>query len=432
MAQHGKTVRRFGGNRRDLGVGLRRPGKIAQLARCEVAHDDARLAALLPDVSHASAMPRPLRPHIAAGRARLALAAALLVTIGACSTAVSGTGRRTSPRPSARPSADPSTSPHPTRSTATTAQGEFSFAFAGDVHFEDRTADRLAHPATAFGEAKPVLAAADLTMVNLETAITTRGEPAPKEFHFRAPAAAFTALHDAGVDVATMANNHAADYGAVGLRDTLAAIRASRFPVVGIGANTGEAYAAWQTSVNGVQVAVIAASQVRDETLANYTAGPDSPGIASADSDALLQSVRAAKAAGYVVVVYLHWGIEYTSCPDADQRGLADALAHAGAAAIIGAHVHQLQGAGWRPDGAFVAYGLGNYLWWRSFGNAQDDNGVLTLRFRSGRVVAEHFAPAHLDDRGVPLPATGSEAARIDAEWEQVRQCADLAADPPR
>ncbi len=377
-------------------------------------------------------MPRPLRPHIAAGRARLACAAALIVAIGACSTAVSGTGRRASPRPTARPSADPSTSPHPTRSTATAAQGEFSFAFAGDVHFEERTADRLAHPATAFGEAKPVLAAADLTMVNLETAITTRGEPAPKDFHFHAPAAAFTALRDAGVDVATMANNHAADYGAVGLRDTLTAIRASRFPVVGIGANAGEAYAAWQTSVNGVQVAVIAASQVRDETLANYTAGPDSPGIASADSDLLLQSVRAAKAAGYVVVVYLHWGIEYTSCPDADQRGLADALAHAGAAAIIGAHVHQLQGAGWRPDGAFVAYGLGNYLWWRSFGNAQDDNGVLTLRFRSGRVVAEHFAPAHLDDRGVPLPATGSEAARIDAEWEQVRQCANLAAGPPR
>ena len=184
-------------------------------------------------------MPRPLRPHIAAGRARLAFAAALIVAVGACSTAVSCTGRRASPRPSARPSADPSTSPHPTRSTATAAQGEFSFAFAGDVHFEDRTADRLAHPATAFGEAKPVLAAADLTMVNLETAITTRGEPAPKEFHFRAPAAAFTALRDAGVDVATMANNHAADYGAVGLRDTLAAIRTSRFPVVGIGASAG-------------------------------------------------------------------------------------------------------------------------------------------------------------------------------------------------
>jgi poly-gamma-glutamate capsule biosynthesis protein CapA/YwtB (metallophosphatase superfamily) len=297
----------------------------------------------------------------------------------------------------------------------------------------DRTATRLAdNPATAFGQAAPALAKADLTMVNLETAITTRGDPAPKDFHFRAPATAFTALRDAGVDAATMANNHAADYGTVGLRDTLAAIRSSRFPVVGIGADATAAFAPWVTTVHATRLAVIAASQVRDETLANYSAGAGSPGIANADSDQLLQSVRAAKAAGDVVIVYLHWGTEFASCPNDDQRRLADALADAGASAIVGTHVHVLQGAGWRPDGAYVAYGLGNYLWWRSFGNAQDDNGVLTLTFRRARVVAAQFAPAHLDQRGVPIPATGAQATRIDAEWAQARQCTDLAATPPR
>jgi hypothetical protein len=127
----------------------------------------------------------------------------------------------------------------------------------------------------------------------------------------------------------------------------------------------------------------------------------------------------------------LHSGTEYISCPNADQRNLADTLAHAGATAIIGTHVHVLQGAGWRADGAYVAYGLGNYLWWRSFGNAQDDNGVLTLTFRRDRVFAARFRPAHLDDRGVPVPATGAQAARINAEWAQVRQCAALAAARP-
>ena len=70
-------------------------------------------------------------------------------------------------------------------------------------------------------------------MVNLETAITERGSPEAKEFHFRAPATAFGALRSAGVDVATMANNHAADYGGVGLADTLGAIRSTRFPTIG-------------------------------------------------------------------------------------------------------------------------------------------------------------------------------------------------------
>ena len=84
----------------------------------------------------------------------------------------------------------------------------------------------------------------------------------------------------------------------------------------------------------------------------------------------------------------MHWGIEYQTCPSTDQTGLAGRLAAAGASAVIGTHAHVLQGAGWTPNGSYVAYGLGNYLWWMSFGNNQDDNGVLTLTFHRSRVVA--------------------------------------------
>ena len=99
--------------------------------------------------------------------------------------------------------------------------------------------------------------------------------------------------------------------------------------------------------------------------------------------------------------------------------------------AVIGTHAHVLQGAGWRRDGTYVAYGLGNYLWWMSCGNAQDDNGVLTLTLRHGAVVADSFSPAHLDASGVPVPAIGAAAQRIDAEWQTDRRCADLSAVPP-
>ncbi len=180
-----------------------------------------------------------------------------------------------------------------------------------------------------------------------------------------------------------------------------------------------------------MRVAVFAASQVKDETLAHFSAGARSPGIANAYSPALVDAVRAAHAAGEVVVVYVHWGTEYTHCPNADQRALQQTLARAGASAVVGTHAHMLQGAGWRPDGAYVAYGMSNYLWWRSFGNDQDDNGVLTLTFTGARVTAATFAPAHLDGTGVPVPATGSEANRIDAQWDAARSCAGLASKPP-
>ena len=129
--------------------------------------------------------------------------------------------------------------------------------------------------------------------------------------------------------------------------------------------------------------------------------------------------------------MFLHWGTEYDSCPDGDQEQLATELAEAGAAAVIGTHAHVLQGAGWRADGVYVAYGLSNYLWWRSFGNEQDDNGVLTLTFEGTKVTAASFAPSHLDDTGVPVPAVGAVADRINADWERVRECTDLTPAPP-
>ena len=171
------------------------------------------------------------------------------------------------PDPRADEFADRNTADQRTSATTSPA-GEFTIAFAGDVNFADRTADRLAaDPETAFGVAAPGLAAADLTMVNLETAITTGGEPEPKSFTFRAPPTALTALADAGIDVASMANNHGADYGATGLADTVAAITDSGFPVIGIGTNETQAMAPFRTTINGVQLAIFAVTAVRDHTL---------------------------------------------------------------------------------------------------------------------------------------------------------------------
>jgi poly-gamma-glutamate synthesis protein (capsule biosynthesis protein) len=284
-------------------------------------------------------------------------------------------------------------------------RGVFTIGFAGDVHFMDRTRRRLdKNPRTVFAQATPGLRRPDLTMVNLETAITTRGVPQAKEYHFRAPAKAFDALRDAGIDVATMANNHAADYGRIGLHDTLRAIARKKFPTIGIGRDVRAAFAPYKTKLHGVKVAIFAADQVL---------------------------VRRAKHNGYVVIVYLHWGIEYQTCPSTYQTRLAGRLARAGASAVIGTHAHVLQGAGWKHNGTYVAYGLGNYLWWMSFHNIQDDNGLLTLTFHRSRVTGAHFAPSHLDHRGVPVPSTGAQKRRIMTEWRRDRSCTGLAARPP-
>ena len=182
------------------------------------------------------------------------------------------------------------------------------------------------------------LRSADLAMVNLETAVTTRGTPAVKAYTFRAPATAFTALRSAGVDVVTMANNHGEDYGPVGLQDSLSAAAAADFPVVGIGQTEDAAFAPYHATVKGRRVAFIAATQVLDAKLMYaWTARGDHPGLASAyNVPRLLQAVRAARATSDVVVVYLHWGHELAACPTSAQRDIAHQLVDAGADVVVG------------------------------------------------------------------------------------------------
>ncbi|CAN5252883.1 hypothetical protein BH20ACT5_BH20ACT5_13200 [soil metagenome] len=305
-----------------------------------------------------------------------------------------------------------------------------TIAFAGDVHFTGRTAGLLEDPAGAFGPISDILGAADLTVANLESAITQRGTPAPKQYHFRAPPVALDAMSVAGIDVVSMANNHAVDYGAEGLADSLAAVAAHELPVVGIGPDAASAYAPAYADVRGTRVAVLAASQVPDHTYRAWTATDETPGIATTrDRDRLHAAVAGAAATADIVVVYLHWGVEDDSCPTPGMRELAEDLAAAGADAIIGTHAHVLLGSGYLPDGTFVSYGMGNFLWWRPLAHS-DQTGVLTLTFEQGQAAASEFAPALIDAAGRPQPVTGARAAAQLVEYDALRGCAELSAVP--
>jgi poly-gamma-glutamate capsule biosynthesis protein CapA/YwtB (metallophosphatase superfamily) len=305
-----------------------------------------------------------------------------------------------------------------------------AIAFGGDVHFEGVIASRLASdPATTFGPIGGVLRRADLAVVNLETAITERGTPAPKEHTFRAPASAFTALKAAGVDVATMANNHGQDFGVVGLRDSLAAAKAASFPLIGIGRDAEQAYRAHRFTVNGQRIAVIGATQVLDSSLAAaWSAGDGKPGLASAwDEKRLLAAVRAARANADTVVVDLHWGRELEDCPTDRQRALAPKLVAAGADVVVGSHAHVLLGGGFLR-GAYVHYGLGNFVFYAR-GGVTAQSGVLLLTMRGRAVTEAEWVPAVISG-GIPLPLRGAAAERAVAAWQALRGCTGLAAAP--
>jgi poly-gamma-glutamate capsule biosynthesis protein CapA/YwtB (metallophosphatase superfamily) len=299
-------------------------------------------------------------------------------------------------------------------------------AFGGDVHFEGVLDSKLSARASGvLAPISPVFRRADLAVVNLETAVTTGGSPASKEFVFRAPATAFAALRAGGVDVASMANNHGLDYGVDGLRDSLAAAKRYRFPVVGIGLDAAQAYRPFRRTINGQRIAVIGATQVLDDHLISaWTAGPSKPGLASAkDVPRLVQAVRDARRTSDTVVVFLHWGIELEQCPSSDQRALARRLVAAGADVIVGGHAHRVQGAG-RMGSALVGYGLGNFVWYGT-SELSTQTGVLLVTVEARRVLGYRWVPARIVD-GVPRPLTGAERRTELASWRSLRGCTGL------
>jgi poly-gamma-glutamate capsule biosynthesis protein CapA/YwtB (metallophosphatase superfamily) len=303
-----------------------------------------------------------------------------------------------------------------------------TLAFGGDVHFEGVITGRLSRaPRTALGPVASVLKRADLAVVNLETAVTERGTPpAGKEFTFRAPATAFTALKAAGVDVASMANNHGMDYGLVGLRDSLAAAKAARFPVIGAGDDADEAFKAKVFEVKGQRIAVIGATQVLDASLAAaWSAGDGKPGLASAyQTERLAAAVKAAREDADTVVVFLHWGQERNTCPIDRQKQLARRLEAAGADVIVGSHAHVLLGGGMLGD-AYVHYGLGNFVFYSRPGTPGTQSGVLLLTVDGRKVTKARWQPATIQG-GVPVPLQGAAADRARSTWESRRGCTGL------
>ncbi|XVQ10830.1 CapA family protein [Spirillospora sp. CA-255316] len=326
----------------------------------------------------------------------------------------------------------------------------FTVAFGGDVHFEGMLRARLdSAPDTALGPVADQLKRADLAMVNLETAVTTGGTQAPKQFAFRAPPTAFRALRSAGVDIATMANNHGMDFGETGLNDSLAAGRQAGMPLVGIGRNAAEAYRPYTVTVKGAKVAVIGATQVLDDNLIQAWSATDTKaGLASAKNvPRLVQAVLAARKDADVVIVNLHWGQELNSCATPVQRQLAAQLADAGADAVVGSHAHVLQAGGYLRN-SYVHYGLGNFVFYNSSGRTAQ-SGVLTLTFDpepgdpgeakargakaggpgASRVAKADWAPAVITG-GIPRPLSGAEAQAARTRWESLRTCADVRPGP--
>jgi poly-gamma-glutamate capsule biosynthesis protein CapA/YwtB (metallophosphatase superfamily) len=202
---------------------------------------------------------------------------------------------------------------------------------------------------------------ADLFVLNLECCISDRGEPWPdprKPFFFRAPPRAVETLVDLGVGCVTLANNHALDFGAEALLDTVSFLEAAGIRHVGAGRDEIASRAPVVLELGGLRLGVVGVS----DHPADFAATPGRPGIAFADLRSgvptwLSDLVGDLAAEVDVLLVTPHWGPNMTAKPTSDVRRAAATLLEAGAGLIAGHSAHVFHGV----DGP-VLFDLGDFL----------------------------------------------------------------------
>jgi poly-gamma-glutamate synthesis protein (capsule biosynthesis protein) len=213
--------------------------------------------------------------------------------------------------------------------------------------------------------ARATFARADIRFAQIERTYSERGElQLDGGAHGRLPPHMASVLTDCGFNVASVAGNHAMDWGPEALLDTIELLRGMGIQTIGGGRNLAEARQPAIIDCKGQRIAMLAYCSVLHE---GYAAGSDAPGVApmrayarfepvdyqpgvpprvittpdERDLADLVADVRAAKERADVVVLSLHWGVHFVPRLIADyQKTVAQAAFAAGADLILGHHAH--------------------------------------------------------------------------------------------
>lgn len=255
--------------------------------------------------------------------------------------------------------------PAPDRSENT--EEMLTIHFGGDTIFYGKVEERLKKEGYDYPYefVKDLFQKDDLTVLNLETPVTTRGTAAKdKTFVFKSPPKALPAMAKAGVDAVSLANNHSLDQGAEGLLDTIDHLKKNKVDSFGAGANSKDAYAPVYIERKGITVALCGFTRVIPE--AGWTAGKKKAGVAAAyDPELAFESVQTARKHADIVIVVVHWGKERAKVLEEHQTALAHSFIDYGADLVIGGHPHVLQGLE-KYKGKWIAYSAGNFIFTKS------------------------------------------------------------------
>lgn len=258
--------------------------------------------------------------------------------------------------------------------------------FTGDIMLGRSVNTRIfkyADPTWPFKNIATTLSSADLTIINLEAPFSTGCQPTDKGMIFCADPKSIAGLVFAGVDIASLANNHSSNQGEEGISETISLLQKNDITPIGLGKPVYQ-------KINNYNLALIGFS--------------DFPEL---DFNTVKTQIAEATSSSDLVITYFHWGAEYQKSPTQRQIDLAHAAIDSGADIVVGHHPHWTQTEE-VYQGKPIYYSLGNLIFDQMWSKETRLGHILKLTYENKQLIQKEIIPVEIFDFGQPaiLPQT--------------------------
>jgi poly-gamma-glutamate synthesis protein (capsule biosynthesis protein) len=262
---------------------------------------------------------------------------------------------------------------------------------------------------------------AELAIANHEMPVTEAWDFHTSGLRFSGKPELTEIFKRAGIDWMSLANNHIKDYGTEGISDTRRILRRYGIASGGAGVDLDQARRISYLEAGETTLAIVPCLGVVPIYYASQSQGGATPCL----DRYLVPDIKAASRKADVVLVFPHWGVEYSRLPTADQRRHAARWVKAGADLVLGAHSH-VAGAVEDIEGVPVLYSLGNLIFDQHWSTNTMESMLVQATFQGDRLVTFDLVPYIIHDTSQPNlldPTTGEgrslrrQVREASADW---------------
>ena len=246
-------------------------------------------------------------------------------------------------------------------------RGNLSITVTGDVMFGRKMPGVLSLESSPYRFVSNVTNDTDILLVNTENPFTTSTSAVKPDVPLKANPKYIPLLNGTtGMVISANANNHVFDYGIGGMRDSIENLDSYGIAHIGAGENKAEATRPVTVEKNGHKVTIF--NFMDSENFREYSqevmpkASSDSAGYSVWNDTESVEAIKQAKTNGSdIIIVYMHYGNEYSRSPNENQKRISHLAIDAGATSVVGTHAHVTQGIE-VYHGKPIFYNLGNFM----------------------------------------------------------------------